>query len=120
LVTSLAIVTIGGVHGYQAPHFLSASNDLVVVSATVLDKEGGFVEGLDLGRFAIFDDGKRQPIDLFSHEDTPVSVGMIIDNSASMGPKIGEVVAATLAFARSSHPEDELFALSFNDRVQGA
>jgi Ca-activated chloride channel homolog len=121
LVASLAIETIGpAVHGQQAPHFQSASNDLVVVSAAVLDNEGGFVEGLDLGRFAIFDDGKRQPIDLFSHEDIPVSVGVIIDNSASMGPKIGEVVAATLAFARSSHPEDELFTLAFNDRVQEA
>jgi Ca-activated chloride channel homolog len=119
LVASLAIATIGpAVHGQQAAHFRSASNDLVVVSATVLDKEGGFVEGLDSGRFVIFEDGKRQRIDLFSHEDTPVSVGVIIDNSASMGPKIGEVVAATIAFAKSSHPEDELFTLSFNDRVQ--
>ena len=48
------------------------------MSATVLDKEGGFVEGLDPGRFAVFEDGKRQRIDLFSHEDTPVSVGVII------------------------------------------
>jgi VWFA-related protein len=121
LVSSLAIAIIGpAVHAQQAPHFRSASNDLVVVSATVLDKEGGFVEGLDLGRFALFEDGKRQRIDLFSHEDIPVSVGVIIDNSASMGPKIGEVVAATNAFAKSSHPEDELFTLSFNDRVQEA
>lgn len=121
LAASLAIATIGpAVHGQQAPHFRSASNDLVVVSATVLDKDGGFVEGLDRGHFVVFEDGKRQRIDLFSHEDTPVSVGVIIDSSASMGPKIGEVVAATLAFAQSSHPEDELFTLSFNDRVQEA
>src|SRR5437867_11918073 len=94
---SQAMVTVGpAVHGPQAPQFRSGSNDLVVVSATVLDKEGGFVEGLDLGRFAVFEEGKRQRIDLFSHEDTPVSVGVIIDNSASMGPKIGEVVAATI------------------------
>ena len=121
LVASLAIATgVPAVRAQQAPHFRSASTDLVVVSATVLDNAGGFVEGLDLGRFAIYDEGKRQPIDLFSHEDTPVSVGVIIDNSASMRPKIGEVVAATIAFAKSSHPEDELFTLSFNDRVQQA
>jgi VWFA-related protein len=119
LVASFAIVTAGPAPQEEpGPHFRSASNDLVVVSATVLDKQGGFVEGLDLGRFIVYDDGKRQPIDLFSHEDTPVSVGLIIDNSASMRPKIGEVVAATMAFAKSSHPEDELFTLAFNDRVQ--
>jgi len=121
LAALLAIATIGpALYGQQAPHFRSASNDLVVVSATVLDKQGGFVEDLDPGHFAVFEDGKRQRIDLFSHEDTPVSVGVIIDSSASMGPKIGEVVAATIAFAQSSHPEDELFTLSFNDRVQEA
>jgi len=37
-----------------------------------------------------------------------------------MRPKIGEVVAATLSFARSSNPNDELFAVRFNDDVQAA
>jgi VWFA-related protein len=45
---------------------------------------------------------------------------LVLDNSGSMRAKIGEVVAATVAFARASHPEDELFALSFNDDVQDA
>jgi len=119
IVASLAIAIFGpALKGQEAPHFRSASSELVVLSATVLDRDGGFVDGIDRERFAIYDEGKRQPIELFSHEDTPVSVGLIIDNSASMRPKIGEVVAATLAFAKSSHPEDELFTLSFNDRVQ--
>jgi len=121
LVASLAIGTFGpALRGQQGPPFRSASSDLVVLSATVLDKNGGFVEGLNRERFTIYEEGKRQPIELFSNEDTPVSVGLIIDNSASMRPKIGEVVAATIAFAKSSHPEDELFTLSFNDRVQDA
>ena len=71
-------------------------------------------------RFAVFDDGKRQPIALFSGEDSPVSVGLIIDNSASMRAKAGEVLAATVEFARKSNPRDELFALAFNDGVHEA
>jgi VWFA-related protein len=90
----------------------------VVLSATVTNKDGGFVDGLGRERFAVYDEHRRQPIVLFSHDDTAVTVGLVIDNSASMRPKIGEVVAATAAFARSSHPEDELFTLAFNDRVQ--
>jgi Ca-activated chloride channel family protein len=120
-VASFAIVTLGPtLHGQEGLHVRSASSDLVVLSATVVDKNGGFVEGLARDRFVVADDGARQPIDLFSHEDTPVAVGLIIDNSASMRPKMGEVVAATSAFARSSHPEDELFTLSFNDTVHEA
>jgi VWFA-related protein len=91
-----------------------------VLAASVTDRDGGFVRDLGPDRFTIFDNGRRQPIALFSNDDTPVSVGLIIDISGSMRTKIGEVVAATLAFAAASHPEDELFFLAFNDDVQEA
>lgn len=121
----IAVVLAGAafapeLRGQQPLHVRGASTDLVVLSATILDKEGGFAEDVDRDRFAVYDEGKRQPIGLFSHDDTPVSVGLLIDNSASMRPKVGEVVAATIAFAQLSHPEDELFTLSFNDQVQEA
>jgi Ca-activated chloride channel family protein len=118
---SVGSLATAAVLSAQEPlHFRSASSDLVVLSASVTDSEGGFVSDVEGDRFAIFDDGKPQPIALFSNEDSPVSVGLIIDNSASMRPKTGEVVAATVEFARSSNPRDELFALSFNDDVREA
>jgi VWFA-related protein len=101
----------------ETPLYRSAASDLVVLSATVTDRDGGFVEGLAADRFLVYDNGTRRPIQFFSSEDTPVSVGLVIDNSSSMRGKIGEVVAAAVAFARASHPEDELFALAFNDTV---
>ena len=69
-------------------------------------------------RFNMFDNGRRVPIELFTNEDTPVTVGLVIDASGSMRPKICEVVASTLRFARLSNPQDELFAVRFNDDVQ--
>jgi Ca-activated chloride channel family protein len=120
-VPLLAVLISGAaLDGQQSVHFRSSSSDLVVLAGSVTDKDGGFVEGVGRDRFIIYDDGKRQPILLFSNEDTPVSVGLIIDNSGSMRPKLGEVVAATIAFAKLSHPEDELFALAFSDRVEDA
>jgi Ca-activated chloride channel homolog len=120
IVVSIVAAT-GSMPGAQEPpHFRINSTDLVVLSATVTDKDGGFVDGVDRDRFKVYDEHNRQPIALFSHEDTPVSVGLIIDNSASMRPKVGEVVAATVVFAKSSHPEDELFTLAFNDEVHDA
>jgi Ca-activated chloride channel homolog len=104
----------------RQPTFHSASSDLVVMAATVTDKTGGFVADVSRDRFTVYDEGKPQPIVLFSEEDIPVSVGLIIDDSSSMAPKLGEVVAATMAFARSSNPNDELFALAFNDSVHEA
>jgi len=104
----------------QAPPFRSSSSELVVLPVVVTDKQGRFISDLSIGEFAVFDNGRRVPIELFTAEDTPVTIGLVIDASGSMRGKIGEVVAATLAFAKSSNPEDELFAVRFNDDVRDA
>jgi len=101
--------------GLQAPTFRSTSSELVVLPVVVTDRHGGFVTNLSQDSFAVYDNGRRVPIELFSSEDTPATVGLILDASGSMAPRIGEVVAATLAFAKSSNPNDELFAIRFND-----
>src|SRR4051812_14124381 len=99
------------------PTFHTDSSELVVLPVTVTDKHGQLVGDLSQERFAVFDNGRRQTVNLFSSEDTPVTIGLVIDNSASMRPKVGEVIAATLAFAHASNPNDELFALLFDDEV---
>jgi Ca-activated chloride channel family protein len=100
--------------------FRSDSSDLVVVPVLVTDKQGKIFADLTRERFVVFDNGRQVAVDLFTNQDTPVNIGLIIDASTSMAPKMGEVLSATLAFARSSNPEDELFALRFNDDVQDA
>src|SRR5438093_2855966 len=104
----------------QPPSFASESSELVVLPVAVTDRHGQLVADLPRDRFVVYDNGRRQPIALFSNEDTPVSVGLVLDDSRSMAPKLGEVIAAALAFARWSNPEDELFAISFNDRIHDA
>jgi Ca-activated chloride channel homolog len=104
----------------QPPSFASESTELVVLPVTITDRQGRLVSDLPGDRFIVYDNGRRQPIVLFSNEDTPVTVGLIVDDSGSMAPKLGEVIAAALTFARSSNPQDELFAMAFNDRVQDA
>ena len=102
----------------QDPIFKSGSTELVVLPVVVIDRQGRYVSDLPGERFTIFDNDRRVPIDLFTNQDTPVTVGLIIDASGSMRPKIGEVIAASLSFARLSNPQDELFAVRFNDDVQ--
>src|SRR5579872_4124800 len=101
-----------------APSFHGTSSELVVLPVTVTDKHGQLVADLSADRFVVLDNGRRQPVELFTAEDTPVVIGLVIDASASMRTKMGEVVAASLAFARASNPQDEVFALVFNDTVQ--
>jgi Ca-activated chloride channel family protein len=104
----------------RQPSFHTASSELVVLPVVVTERDGRYVSDLASDRFAVFDNGRRIPIELFTNEDTPVTVGLVIDASSSMRPKIGEVVAASMAFARASNPDDELFAIRFNDDVADA
>ncbi len=102
----------------QEPLFKSGSSELVVLPVVVTDQQGRYVTDLPGDRFTIFDNGRHVPIELFTNQDTPVTVGLVVDASGSMGPKIGEVIAGALRFARLSNPEDELFVLRFNDDVR--
>jgi Ca-activated chloride channel homolog len=102
------------------PSFRSSSSELVVLPVTITDKHGRFILDLPRDRFAIYDNGRRQEVAFFTNEDTPVTVGLVLDSSGSMRRKLGEVVAAALAFARDSNPSDELFTLQFNDDVSDA
>jgi VWFA-related protein len=90
---------------------------MVILSATVLDRHNALVSGLNKDNFQIHEDGVLQQIKNFSHEDIPVTVGILIDNSGSMGPKRADVIAAAMAFARSSNPQDQMFVVNFNDHV---
>ena len=91
--------------------------DFVVLHPTVQDRRGNLVSGLGKDDFQVFEDGVLQQINYFSQEDIPVTVGLIVDNSGSMGRKRLDVIAAALAFARSNNPDDQMFVVSFNESV---
>jgi len=120
LASVVAFAVTGTAHQDNPPSFKAGSSDLVVVPVTVTDKQGRLVADLERESFAVYDNDRRQEIAFFDHQDTPVSVALVIDNSGSMRPKVGEVIAASLAFARASHPEDELLVIEFNEDVRDA
>jgi Ca-activated chloride channel homolog len=96
---------------------ISVNVDLVVLQATVHDKKGGFAPNLKEPDFQIYEDGAKQSIRLFRHEDIPVTVGLVVDHSGSMHPKLAHVVQAARTFVRASNPRDQMFVVNFNDRV---
>ena len=86
---------------------------LVVLNATALDKDGKLLMGLPKNVFQVFENGIQQEITTFRQEDVPVSLGLVIDNSASMGGMRDKVAAAALAMVRASNPNDEVFVVNF-------
>ena len=97
---------------------LSTDVDLVILDAAVKEPHGGHVSGLSKEHFRVFDNGKPQTINHFSNVDIPVTVGLVMDNSGSMGVKRNEVIAAALTLVRASNPQDEVFVVNFNDSVR--
>jgi VWFA-related protein len=90
---------------------------LVVLPVNVTDANGNSISGLSLQNFRVYEDGQLQKVTAFQEGDTPVTVGLVVDHSRSMGPKLPEVAAAVSAFAQSSNPQDEMFVVDFNDDV---
>jgi Ca-activated chloride channel homolog len=101
--------------GAQAKITLTTA--LVVLPVNVTDSNGAFVSGLTVHNFKVFEDGRQQEITLFKEEDTPVTVGLVVDHSYSMGPKLSAVSLAVNAFAHSSNQQDEMFVVDFNENI---
>jgi VWFA-related protein len=127
---ALALVFLIGVAGHASsqasastdgqepgPFKIAVNVDLVVLQATVRDHKGSIVSDVREQDFEVYEDGVRQSIRLFKHEDIPVTVGLVIDHSGSMHHKLPDVVAAARTFVRSSNPEDQMFVVNFNEHV---
>jgi Ca-activated chloride channel family protein len=87
----------------------------VVLHATVVDDKQRIVTNLDRSAFAVYENGQPQAITSFRHEDIPVAMGIVVDNSGSMREKRQKVNAAALNLVRSSNPSDEVCIVNFND-----
>jgi VWFA-related protein len=90
---------------------------LVVLHASVVDKNGRLMTTLPRTAFKVFENNVEQPIKTFRREDVPVSMGLVIDNSGSMRDKRRRVEIAALAAVKASNPRDEVVVVNFNDEA---
>jgi Ca-activated chloride channel family protein len=89
--------------------------DEVLLNCTVVDEKGKQVMDLDRKNFRVWEDGVPQEVVSFQHQDLPVSMGILVDNSGSMRDKRDAVNAAALDLVRSSNPQDAAFIVNFSD-----
>ncbi|HYO83299.1 MAG TPA: VWA domain-containing protein [Bryobacteraceae bacterium] len=94
-----------------------ADTRLVVLHASVADKNGRLMTQLPRSAFKVFENNVEQPIKMFRREDVPVSLGLVIDNSGSMRDKRRKVETAALAAVQKSNPADEVVVVNFNDEA---
>jgi Ca-activated chloride channel homolog len=85
------------------------------VTVTVTEPSGTYVTGLQKGDFKLFMDGQQRPIEFFRQDlNTPVSVGILVDTSGSMTPKIPQARAAIAQFLRDLNDKDDVFLFAFS------
>jgi VWFA-related protein len=87
-----------------------------VIPVSVTDSLHRFVLGLEKSDFQLIEEGAEQKITHFSAEDAPISVGILVDTSGSMGLKLDAARLAAREFLKSLNAEDESFLMEFNDR----
>ena len=99
----------------EAEAVFTSDSKLVELHATVTGPDGTLLTDLPRSAFKVFENDNPQEIKVFRHEDAPVSLGLIIDKSASMTDKHARVAAALLTLVRASNPGDEEFVMEFNE-----
>jgi Ca-activated chloride channel family protein len=94
------------------------NTDLVVLNATVLDKDGKFVPGLKLTDFQIFEDGAEQKTVGFLPEETPFAAAILLDTSGSMETRLTLGRSAAIRFLEGLRDEDVAAVYNFDNKVE--
>lgn len=97
---------------------LRVNTTLVVIPVTVTDATNRFVLGLQKQNFSIFEDGVRQSISQFAAEDAPLSIGLLVDTSGSMGTKLATSRQAVSEILKILNKDDEAFLIEFSDHAE--
>ncbi len=117
LAVTVCLLAGAALHSQTGPK-LSVETTLVVVPVSVTDHSNRFVVGLEKQNFKVYEDGVEQKIAQFSGEDVPLSIGILVDSSASMGSKISTSRQAVAEFLKTMNGQDEAFLIEFNDHSE--
>lgn len=115
LTRVFAVFLAGSLLVAQDAPTIKVDVDVVNIFFSVRTKHGGMVGDLDKKDFTLFEDGKQQDIKYFTRQtDLPLTIGLLIDVSASQGNLIGiEQSAASQFFSSVLRPKDLAFLISF-------
>jgi Ca-activated chloride channel family protein len=114
----LATDPTGGLQKVQnGTYTMHADVDEVLLNCAVVDRNGRSVTDLGIRDFRIWEDDAPQVTKSFLHQDLPISLGIVVDNSGSMRDKRTAVNGAALNLLRASNPKDATFIVNFSERA---
>ncbi|HXY38894.1 MAG TPA: VWA domain-containing protein [Vicinamibacteria bacterium] len=111
---ALALPAASPAQAPQAPTF-GTGIEIINLSLSVTDARNNFVTDLGQKDFAVYEDGIRQDLSLFTHENLPISLVLMVDTSASMEEKLATAQTAAVRFVRTLRPQDLAQVVQFNE-----
>jgi Ca-activated chloride channel family protein len=99
------------------PPTFGAEIEVINLNISVTDGRSRYVTDLKEDDFAVFEDGVRQELSLFTHENLPISMVVMVDSSASMDEKLPTAKAAATRFVKTLREHDLAQVVQFNDRA---
>ena len=122
-IASLSLAAIAPVAAQSAagqnsqPPVFRSGVSLVAVNVTVTGPDKRFVTGLEVGDFAVYEDGIQQDLQFFESSAVPLDLIVLIDASSSMRHRLDIVHQAALGFIHTLRPGDRGAVVAFNDNV---
>jgi Ca-activated chloride channel family protein len=92
--------------------------NLVMVDATVKTKAGQIMADLKKDDFELREDGVAQKIEVFSRDELPLNVALVLDLSDSIGPFLGPLRDAANTALAALKPEDEVALFTFSTEAE--
>jgi Ca-activated chloride channel family protein len=92
--------------------------NLVLVDATVKTKSGQIMADLKKEAFELREDGVPQKLDVFSRDELPLDVALVLDLSDSIGPFLGPLRDAANTALGALKPEDEVALFTFSTEAE--
>ena len=92
--------------------------NLVDLDATVKTKDGHIMDGLKKEDFEVREDGVAKKIELFSRDELPLRVALVLDLSDSIGPFLGPLRDAATTTLAALKPEDEVALFTFSTEAE--
>jgi len=98
------------------PGTIRVDASLVLIPVRVTTPDGASVTELSKESFHVLEDNAEQQITYFAKDDAPVSIGVLLDTSASMQHKMRRSSEAAASVLRTANAADEFFLIEFNER----
>lgn len=115
LVFSVALDLLSST-GIAQDQPIAVETNLVTINISVTDKNGNYIRGLRKGDFTVWDNGRKQNIDIFSAEDSALSIGIVYDMHRSEDDQTLSVLEALKRFTASLQDKDDYFVTVFNEK----